>query len=205
MSQAHLGRFIFVAPGENRGSRFTDLRLDSVRSIGGASGGSCFDHTDWPGQVRRPTLAAICRWKRHGPAQDEAAVDRVAHRGNRGRRELISEQTLVAPASRVVILAQFKIEGVCRDHRIRDAERLAAVARPGVAFRGRRPARPNRVELDVALAGDEVAVSFDQRLTEAALEECPGAAVSTVNVLHVALPETFHEPGRSAVSRWRRQ
>ena len=64
-------------------------------------------------------------------AQDEAAVGRVAQRGNRSRRDLISEQALVACAACVVILAPFKIEWMCRDHRIGDAERLAAVIRPG--------------------------------------------------------------------------
>jgi len=47
------------------------------------------------------------------------------------------------------------------DNGVDESERIAAVARPGVFFRGGHHARPHRGECDVASASDEVAVGFE--------------------------------------------
>jgi len=79
-----------------------------------------------------------------------------------------------APTRRSVwISGANAIKRVRSDNGVGESERIAAVARPGVFFRGGHHARPNRVAFDVAPASDEVAVGFDNRGAEAALEAPP--------------------------------
>jgi len=94
---------------------------------------------------------------------------------------------------------------VRRDDGVGAAQGVAAVARPRVVSRRVHHMRPHRIELDVALAGEEVAVGLDDRRAEAALEECPAASVGAVDVLYVALAETLHEQRRSALALGRHQ
>jgi hypothetical protein len=53
--------------------------------------------------------------------------------------------------------------------------------------------RTHRVELDIALAGRKIPIGFDRRRPETSLEQSAGAPVGTIDLLHVALPQSLHD------------
>jgi hypothetical protein len=162
------------------------------RSAGRAGPGAPTDH-------RRDLLLKA------STAQDKAAIGRLAKGVQGVLRDRVGEEFAVPGASRLVRIGQVQIQRVRRDHGIGNAERVAAVTRPEVLLRRANQACAHRIELDVALAGEEVAVGLDERRAEAPFEERPGAMVGAVDGLHVALAEPLHQPSGSAVGRGRHQ
>lgn len=82
------------------------------------------------------------------------------------------------------------------EDRIGGTQRVAAVARPGEIPGVRHHARPDWIQLDVALAGKQVAVRFDHGQAEAPFEERAGTVIRSVHLLHIALTEVLHEQRR---------
>jgi hypothetical protein len=82
---------------------------------------------------------------------------------------------------------------VRRDDGIGVALGVAAIARPRVFSRSERHVRPHWIKLDVALACEELAIGRDDGRTQSPLEKRSAAAVRAVDVLHMALAESFHE------------
>jgi hypothetical protein len=88
-----------------------------------------------------------------------------------------------------------------RDHGIAAAQRIGPIARPGIVPRRTEHRRPHRVQLEVALAGQEVAVCIKQQRTEPAFEQPTGAVIGPVAVLDIPLPDAFHHHRHARVAR----
>jgi hypothetical protein len=67
------------------------------------------------------------------------------------------------------------------------------------------PLSPHRIQLDVSIAGEQIAVRLDQRRPESTLEQTAGARVASIHVLHVPLPDLLHNPRHAIVFRRRHQ
>lgn len=63
----------------------------------------------------------------------------------------------------------------------------------------------NRIEFDIAHTGYEVAFCLDDAGFVTAFPEAAGAAVETVDVLHIAPPDGLHELGDSSLGFRRHQ
>jgi hypothetical protein len=143
------------------------------RSSGLAGPGTAADHR---GDLPLETLAA----------EREGAVGRIPNGCKIALRDLIGEAAQVASAARLLALGEGAINRVRNDHRIADAQSVATVARPRIIARGLYHVRANRVQLDVALAGEQIAVRLDDRGAKAPFEKRAGPTVGPVDVLQLA-------------------
>lgn len=77
----------------------------------------------------------------------------------------------------------------------------------GPAIRGRiiRHACPDRIELDVAVAGKNVAFAIHEARLVAPLPQSAAAPVPGIEQADVPAPESLHHPTDVAGGRWRRQ
>jgi hypothetical protein len=156
------------------------------RSSGLAGPGTPADHR---GDLPLETLAA----------EREGAVGRIPNGCKIALRDLIGEEVQVASAARFLALGEGAINRVRNDHRIADAQSVATVARPRIIARGLYHVRANRVQLDVALAGEQIAVRLDDRRAKAPFEKRAGPTVGPVDVLHLALSQSLHKQRRSPI------
>jgi len=80
------------------------------------------------------------------------------------------------------------------DQGVRSAQPVVMVARPAIICRVACHARAYRVQLDVAVACQAVAVGVDQRRFETAFPECAGAVVVPVDGSDEVPPQVTHHP-----------
>jgi hypothetical protein len=133
-------------------------------------------------------------------AEREPAIGRIPNGCNIALRDLIGEEAQVASAARLLALGEGAINRVRNDHRIADAQSVATVARPRIIARGLVHVRANRVQLDVALAGEQIAVRLDDRGAKAPFEKRAGPTLGPVDVLHLALlSQSLHKQRRSPI------
>lgn len=59
---------------------------------------------------------------------------------------------------------------------------------------------PDRVQLDVAVAGQDVVLALGEAGPEATLPKRSRSLVGAVDVLHIALPEVLHHEGGAVFS-----
>ena len=76
---------------------------------------------------------------------------------------------------------------------------------PGVVRRGIHELRADRIELDVAAAGEKIAFGIDQRGAETAFEQAAGALVLVVEPGDVEAAHLLHHQGQARIVRRRRQ
>jgi len=60
----------------------------------------------------------------------------------------------------------------------------------------------HRIQLDIAMAGQQVFLGLDEARLEAPLPDCATALVKTVHILRVAPSEGLHQPGDSIGVQW---
>jgi len=84
-------------------------------------------------------------------------------------------------------------------------QRVAAIAAPPIVRRLVDHACANRVELDLALAGQQIFVGLHQRGFVPAVPERAGASIRFVEVLNVAPPECHDESDHGLARRRREQ
>lgn len=73
------------------------------------------------------------------------------------------------------------------------AQRVCSIAGPAVVGRVRDYRRTNRIELDVALAGQEIGLILGQGRTKATLPQGPRASISAIDVWNVPLSHRLHQ------------
>ena len=114
------------------------------------------------GRTRGPTVtvlwvkASICAWKRSWPqARCRGVCSRRASASGRWR--------VVALGVLSVCVAGFQLQAarVRFDVRLERARRVASIASPGVVRRMGRHARADRIEFDVAVAGEGIGLAAD--------------------------------------------
>ena len=78
------------------------------------------------------------------------------------------------------------------------AERIVTVARPSISGWVVDDPRSDRIQFDVAIAGESVARVSDQRGFETAFPKCPRPAISGVEASHVTPADRLHHARRCA-------
>ncbi len=116
--------------------------------------------------------------------------------------EFGSEQRPVGCPSFFVIGAELAVEEMRGEAFVRLSQPVGAVARPAVLRRVGHHPRPHRVELDVALARQQIAFGLHHAGFVAPFPQAAGAPVEAVGVLDVAAPERLNQTRRGA--RFRR-
>lgn len=93
-----------------------------------------------------------------------------------------------------------------REQRVCLAERVAAIAAPAIVRGLVYHARAHGIELDIALAGQQVFVGLNQRGLVAAVPQRTCAAISLVDVLHVTFAQRHDETAHGFCRRrWQQQ
>lgn len=111
-----------------------------------------------------------------------------------------AEQFAVGVLAGFCGVGQREIEGVRREQGIPLALRVGAITGPAVVGGVFDHAGADRVEFDVALAGEQPGVLLDQTGAVAPFPETAAAPVGPVDVLHIALAQAFHhDAGRFGV------
>src|SRR5262245_43467433 len=95
------------------------------------------------------------------PAEDEARPPGSPDLGDVPLRDRIAEQLAVGAPPFFRGRAEPGVQRVLADHGARDAAGVVAVARPGKISRLRHDAEAHRIELDIAMAGQQVAFAVE--------------------------------------------
>jgi len=106
-------------------------------------------------------------------------------------------------------MAFFALQAQCKIERMRGNAAVLplcihAVARPTVIRRMRHHARPHGIELDIAIAGQDIGFFLQQAGAKTSLPQRAAAPVSPIDVLHIALSQRLHQLAQ-AVGCSRRQ
>ena len=88
--------------------------------------------------------------------------------------------------------SQCKIAVVFGYERIEVPFGVMAVTRPPVVDRIARQPRPDRIELDVSLADEEVSLAIDGRRPEATFPESAAALAAVIDCAHVSAADPLH-------------
>ena len=92
------------------------------------------------------------------------------------------------------------------DKAVRLSFGIAAVARPWIVARMGRQSGSHRVELDIAIAGEDIVRARRHGRPEASLPKCPGAPVNAVDALDILLAEALHQqPARVSLFRGKQE
>ena len=91
------------------------------------------------------------------------------------------------------------------DQLIRFAIAVGVIARPAVIMRMPHPARPHRVEFDVAVTRQKIRLALGETRAEASFPQGAAARVCAVDVLPIALTEVLHHQGGAVGFFWRQQ
>src|SRR6266568_1184132 len=97
------------------------------------------------------------------------------------------------------------IEFMTGQKKIGSALRMGAIARPAIVARMPDHPRSNRIELDVAAAGEEVGLAVDRRRAIASLPQGAGSPIGRVDVAHVAAAKRLHGARQTVGGLWRNQ
>ncbi len=96
-------------------------------------------------------------------APDALLLGVAAQVGSFLRVEGFCDELRVGALAFVVGAAESQVGDVWGDARVVAAEGIAGVAGPGVLARPRDPTRACRIQLDVAIAGQQAMIAIDQR------------------------------------------
>jgi len=140
------------------------IRLPILRADGFARPSASPDHR---GELSRKALVA----------EDEAAVGRIPDRVQVSLGDLVGEQAPIASATGILGFAKGAVDGMRSEDWVDIAEPVAAIAGPWVIAWSLHHARPDRIELDVALAGEQVTVGLDYGRAETPFKERARATI----------------------------
>ena len=120
--------------------------------------------------------------------------------------ELEAEELPVSELSRALVGSQSTVERVKFHYSAGLALSVGSIAGPRILRQMFNHVRANWIELDVAIAAKEVVFFLRQARLETSLPERAATAVVPIDVLNVALPESFHHLARTGrCSRCREQ
>lgn len=108
--------------------------------------------------------------------------------------QLRPEKTTIPGLPFLLVPPDRQIERVRREMRVGLAKRVVAVAAPAVVCRVIHHRGAHGIELDVALAAEQIGFGLDQRGLVAAVPQGSTATVGGVDVLHVAPAQGDDEP-----------
>src|SRR5574343_998348 len=80
-----------------------------------------------------------------------------------------------------------------------------AITRPTILGRMRHHTGPNRIHLDIALASQQITLLLDQAGAESSLPQRARTAISSIHILHIALPQSLHQHPHSITGSRRQQ
>jgi len=109
-------------------------------------------------------------------------------------RELVSKQLTVGMLARSRVAIKPEIEVMVLDQGIGATPGVPGVRRPAVLVGTLHHAGRHRVQLDVAVAGQQVIVGRDEARLVPPLEQGTAAAVAPVHVQHIQSADMLHEP-----------
>src|ERR1044071_10018260 len=108
------------------------------------------------------------------------------------RRDRGSNELSVGVETRVGAVPKTQILLVIAEKRVVHPERMVMKARPGIVAGIVHDARSYRIELDVAMALEQVALRIDQARTKAPLPQGPTVLPHSVEAPHEASPYRLH-------------
>lgn len=152
----------------------------------------------WPPSFSRPdTPCQSCldvvleAFRAQDPTLVQSRTDLLQH----ARVELLSAQVLIDAVSLVGRAAEGEIEGMILDHGVVLATRMPPIARPRVLLRTLHHARPDRVEFNIPITRQEIALSIHQTGPVSPFPQRPCPLIRCIDILHVPPTERLHDFG----------
>ena len=134
-----------------------------------------------------------------GPPQGSSDLDQLQH------VNLTDKQRAICSLSRVAITTQALVEGMRHHQGIQLPQRIGAIAAPPIMRGLIDHVRANRVHLDVALAGQPVAILLCERGFVATVPQRAGSLVLGVDVLNITAANRHDEAADRFRCRWLHQ
>lgn len=115
------------------------------------------------------------------------------------------EQFAICSLAKRWIKPKCIVEGVRADQWIDFALSIGTIARPSILGRMFDHTGPDGIELDIALARQQIALLLRQAGSESALPQSAAAAIGSVHILYIALTERLHHGADRPFGRCRHE